>query len=163
MSDRWLFILLLAAAIGSGMIAGLFYTFSTFIMQALARLPTAAGAAAMQSINATILNPLFFSLFFGTAVACLIVLIAALLARDSPGAPCMIMGAALYLLGAILVTMVFNVPLNNALAASNPASSEGDAVWRSYLVRWTRWNHLRTIASLAAAVVLTIALCARQY
>jgi uncharacterized membrane protein len=162
MSRHWLSIALLAAAIGSAMIAGLFYAFSTFIMQALGRLPTAAGAAAMQSINATILNPLFFALFFGTAVACLIVLIAALVARDPPGAAYTIMGSALYLIGVILVTMMFNVPLNNKLAASNPASSAGDAVWRSYLVQWTRWNHLRTLASLAAAVVLTIALCARQ-
>jgi uncharacterized membrane protein len=158
MNDRWLFVLLLAAAIGSAMIAGLFYAFSTFIMQALGRLPTAAGAAAMQSINATILNPLFFSLFFGTAIVSLIVLIAALLASERPGALCTVTGAALYLVGAIGVTMAFNVPLNNALAATNPANSEGDAVWRSYLVRWTRWNHVRTLASLAAAVLLTIAL-----
>ena len=161
MNDRWLFVLLFAAAIGSGMIAGLFYAFSTFIMQALGRLSTAAGAAAMQSINTTILNPLFFSLFFGTAVACLIVLIAALVAPEPPGALCAVIGGALYLVGAIGVTMAFNVPLNNALAATNPTSVDGDAVWRSYLVRWTRWNHVRTLASLAAAVALTVALCAR--
>ena len=87
MNDQWIFILLLAAAIGSAMIAGLFYAFSTFIMQALGRLPTAAGAAAMQSINATILNPLFFALFFGTAAASLIVLIAALLAPERSRRP----------------------------------------------------------------------------
>jgi len=162
MSHDWFSIVLLAAAIGSAMIAGLFYAFSTFIMQALGRLPTTVGAAAMQSINATILNPLFFSLFFGTAIASLIVLIATLFASEHPGSLCAAIGGALYLVGAIGVTMAFNVPLNNRLAASNPASTEGDAVWRSYLVQWTRWNHVRTLASLAAAVLLTIALCAGQ-
>jgi uncharacterized membrane protein len=161
MSYHW-FPMLLAAAIGSAMIAGLFYAFSTFIMQALGRLPTAAGAAAMQSINATILNPLFFVLFFGTAAASLIVLIAALLAPEDPGALHVVIGGALYLAGVIGVTMAFNVPLNNRLAASNPANAEGDAVWRNYLVRWTRWNHVRTLASLAAAVLLTIGLCIGQ-
>jgi uncharacterized membrane protein len=159
MRHHLLDIVLLAAAIGSAMIAGLFYAFSTFIMRALGRLPTAAGAAAMQSINATILNPLFFSLFFGTAAACLIVSIGALLAPERPGALCVIIGGALYLAGAIVVTMAFNVPLNNGLAATNPATAECDAVWRRYLVRWTQWNHVRTLASLAAAVLLTIGLC----
>jgi uncharacterized membrane protein len=159
MSHHWFSVALLAAAIGSAMIAGLFYAFSTFIMQALGQLPTAAGAAAMQSINTTILNPLFFSLFFGTAIASLIVLIAALFASEHPGSFCASIGGALYLVGAIGVTMAFNVPLNNKLAASNPAAAEGDTVWRDYLVRWTRWNHVRTLASLAAAVLLTIGLC----
>jgi uncharacterized membrane protein len=160
MSHPWFSIVLLVAAIGSAMIAGLFYAFSTFIMQALGRLPTAAGAAAMQSINTTILNPLFFSLFFGTAAASLIVSIGALLAPERPGALCVIIGGALYLAGAIVVTMAFNVPLNNGLAGTNPAAAECDAVWRRYLVRWTQWNHVRTLASLAAAVLLTIGLCA---
>jgi uncharacterized membrane protein len=160
MSHPWFSIVLLVAAIGSAMIAGLFYAFSTFIMQALGRLPTAAGAAAMQSINTTILNPLFFSLFFGTAAASLIVSIGALLAPERPGALCVIIGGALYLAGAIVVTIGLKVPLNKGLAGTNPATAECDAVWRRYLVRWTQWNHVRTLASLAAAVLLTIGLCA---
>ena len=152
---------LLAAAIGSAMIAGLFYAFSTFIMQALGRLPTAAGAAAMQSINATILNPLFFSLFFGTAAASLIVSIGALLAPERPGALCVIIGGALYLAGAIGVTMTFNVPLNNRLAASDPASAEATlsgAVPRCGGRSGITYGR----SSLAAAVLLTIALCVGQ-
>ena len=158
MSHPWFSFVLLVAAIGSAMIAGLFYAFSTFIMQALGRLPTAAGAAAMQSINSTILNPLFFSLFFGTAAASLIVSIGALLAPERPGALCVIIGGALYLAGAIVVTMAFNVPLNNGLAG--PSGHRGVRRCLAPLpVRWTQWNHVRTLASLAAAVLLTIGLC----
>ena len=60
-------------------------------------------------------------------------------------------GAGLYVIGTVLVTMVFNVPLNNALAAVDPASGEGAAVWADYLRTWTNWNHVRTLAALAAS------------
>ncbi|WP_010496926.1 hypothetical protein [Paenibacillus elgii] len=56
-----LFGLTYASALGSGLIAGLFFAFSTFVMSALARLPAEQGIAAMQSINVTVLNPLFYT------------------------------------------------------------------------------------------------------
>ena len=57
------------------------------------------------------------------------------------------------------MTIVFNVPRNNALAAVDPASTSGAAQWTSYLTSWTAWNHVRTAAALAAAGSLTIGLC----
>ena len=50
-TDQWLFALTLFAALGCGLIAGVFFAFSTFVMKALARLPSGEGMAAMQSIN----------------------------------------------------------------------------------------------------------------
>jgi len=67
-------------------------------------------------------------------------------------------GAGLYVVGTVVVTMVFNVPLNNALAAVDPASSEGAAVWADYLRTWTNWNHVRTLAALAASGAFIFAL-----
>jgi len=60
--------------------------------------------------------------------------------------------------GTVLVTMVFNVPRNDALAAVDPASAEGARLWARYVVEWTAWNHVRTAAALAAATLLTVAL-----
>jgi uncharacterized membrane protein len=37
-------------------------------MKALARLPSAEAIAAMQSINITILNPVFLTVFFGNGI-----------------------------------------------------------------------------------------------
>jgi uncharacterized membrane protein len=54
--------------------------------------------------------------------------------------------------------MVFNVPRNNALAALDPASAEAAPHWRDYVASWTHWNHVRTVAALAAAACFTIAL-----
>src|SRR5687768_13749063 len=61
--------LTLLTALGSGLIGGVFFAFSTFVMRALARLPAAAGIAAMQGINVAVINPWFLVPFLGTAVA----------------------------------------------------------------------------------------------
>ncbi len=72
----------------------------------------------------------------------------------------MLSGGPVYLIGTILVTMAFNVPRNNALAAADPQSADGARLWVGYVTSWTAWNHVRTAAALAAAVLLTFALAA---
>lgn len=153
MFTNLLFALTLLSALGSGLIAGAFFAFSTFVMAALARLPAAHGIAAMQSINLVVINPWFLGVFVGTAAAC------ALLAWQEPGAMLLLAGALLYFAGTFLATMFFNVPLNDALAAVAPDSSEGASLWSRYLITWMNWNHVRTIAALAASAALTTALC----
>jgi uncharacterized membrane protein len=156
--DDLLFALTLFAALGCGLMAGLFFTFSAVVMKALARLPPSEGIAAMQSINVAIINPLFLAVFFGTAAACVIAVISSLLRWHDPGAVYLLVGGALYLVGSLLVTLVFNVPMNEALASVAPADSEGASLWASYLANWTAWNHVRAAAALAAAASLTVAL-----
>jgi len=138
------------AALGSGLMAGLFFVFSTFMMTALARLGAPQGIAAMQSVNVTILNPLFLSVFMGTALLSLGTGIATIWNWSAEGSGWLLAGSLLYLVGIILVTMVFNVPLNDAIAAADPASGEGAALWARYLDVWVKWNHVRTMAGLGA-------------
>jgi len=57
MFNNLLLALTLLSALGSGLIAGAFFAFSTFVMGALGRLPAAHGIAAMQSINVVVINP----------------------------------------------------------------------------------------------------------
>ena len=125
MSDDLIFVLTLVSALGCGLMAGLFFAFSVSVMKALARLPSAEGIAAMQSINVAIINPVFLAAFFGTAAACvLIIMIASLLRWHDPGAVYLLIGGAFYLIGTFLVTFVFNVPKNNALATVAPATRD---------------------------------------
>ncbi len=158
MSDGFLRVLTLTAALGCGLVGGMFFAFSTFIMKALNRLPPAQGIAAMQSINVTVINPLFMTAFFGTAAACAILTISSLLSWHRAGNTFLLVGCLLYLFGSILVTFAFNVPRNDALAAVDPASAEGARLWAGYVPGWTVWNHVRTAAALAAAAALSIAL-----
>jgi uncharacterized membrane protein len=153
--------LMLLATLGCGLIAGVFFAFSTFVMSALARLQPAQGIAAFQSIDVTVYNPWFMGAFLGTAASCLFLLVSSLLKLQQPGAAYLIVGSLLYLVGTVGVTIAFNVPLNDALAIVDPSSAEGANLWISFVPNWTNWNHVRTLAALAAAASLTIALCDR--
>lgn len=156
-----LLLLTLVAALGSGLIAGVFFAFSAFVMRALQRLPAPQGVAAMQSINVAVLNRSFLAVFVGTALACGVLAFLSLLRWDAPGAPLRLTGALAYLVGCFAVTMAFNVPRNDALEAVRPETAEAAALWARYLVEWTRWNTVRTLAALAAAVLFTLTLVHR--
>jgi uncharacterized membrane protein len=158
MMDGLLLALVFLSALGCGLMAGLFFAFSVAVMAALARLPPSQGIAAMQSINAVILNPLFRAVFFGTAALCALAMLSPLWTWGQPGALWRLLGGALYLTGGLLVTIARNVPLNQALAAFAPDGPGSADHWRDYVARWTAWNHVRTVACLAAAASLTAAL-----
>ncbi|TIX42339.1 MAG: DUF1772 domain-containing protein [Mesorhizobium sp.] len=138
------------AAIGSGVVGGVFFAFSNFIMPALARFPAGSGIAAMNSINITVITPAFMTALFGTALVCVVLAAGALIGWSQPGAFWLLAGALIYVVGNPIVTMMFNVPLNNALAAVDPASTNGAAVWATYLRDWVMWNHVRTITAIVA-------------
>jgi len=153
--------LLWFSAIGCGLLAGVYFAFSTFIMTALGRIDHARGISAMNAINSIILRSLFMPLFFGTTLASLILAVMTLFRWSEPGATAMLAGGLIYVAGMFLCTMFFNVPLNNALAAVDPASAETASVWARYRKDWTLWNHLRTIASTAACALYIAALTAK--
>ena len=152
------FALTFLALLGSGLMAGLFFAFSTSVMAALARLPTGDGAAAMNAINVVILNPVFLGVFMGTALICAVLAVKALLGWSQPGAAWLLAGSLCYLVGIFAVTVVFNVPLNDALAAVDPASAEGGAAWSRYLAQWVPWNHVRAVAGTASLACMAMAL-----
>jgi uncharacterized membrane protein len=154
-----IYLLTFVAALGSSLVAGIFFAFSNFVMRALGRILPAQGMAAMQSINVVVLNRWFFAVFFGTAVCCLALAISSFVRWQKPGAGYLLVGSLLYLIGTILVTIACNVPLNDALAAVDPSSADAGRVWTNFLKNWTKWNHVRTIAALAAAASFTLCLC----
>ncbi len=156
--DNLLFPLTLFAALGCALMAGLFFAFSVAVMDALTSRPPAEGIAAMQAINVAILNPVFGVVFFGTAVACVLLAIAAAARRFPSGATHVLLGCALYLIGTFLLTVVIHVPRNNALAALSPTASGSAALWLDYVPTWTAWNHVRAALSLAATASFIFAL-----
>jgi uncharacterized membrane protein len=78
---------------------------------------------------------------------------------NKEGSGYIIAGSLFYLVGTMMVTFAFNVPLNDALAIVDPASPEGANRWASYLVNWTNWNHVQTAGALLAAVAFYLAKC----
>jgi len=150
-------VLLAATAIGCAAMGGVFFAFSFFVMRALARLPPAQGVAAMQSINVVAITPVFMTALFGTAAACVAVAASALIEWRGLVSVYLLGGSLSYVIGTILVTMVCNVPLNNALAGMSPASGDAASFWLKYVRQWTAWNHVRTASGLVAAALLLTA------
>lgn len=148
-------------AVGCGLMAGLYFAFSTFIMTALERIPQAHGISAMQSINATILSSLFMPIFVGTTLASAALAALAIIRWSETGATAMLAAGVVYVIGMFVCTIVLNVPLNDALAAVDPGSAEAASVWSRYLKEWTFWNHVRTLTSTAACALYIAAIAAR--
>jgi len=153
-----IFTLRLLAALGCGLIAGVFFAFSSFVMKSLARLPVSEGIAAMQSINVVVLKSWFMTAFMGTAVVCVLALIYAFFRIHEPRGMFLLVGSVLYLAGTFVVTIAFNVPRNQVLASVAPADPNSASVWSNYVISWTAWNHVRTLAALAAAASFSVAL-----
>ena len=145
-------------AVGSAMMAGLFFVFSNFTMTALSRIKTEAGISAMQSINITIINPWFMALFFGTTIGGLVVSVVAAMNWDHPASAWALGGGGVYLAGCFLVTTCFNVPLNNRLAAINPMDPASAEMWAEYVAKWVPWNHIRTLTALSASAAYLLAI-----
>ena len=149
--------LTLLAALGSALMAGTFFAFSNFVMPALGKLPDQQGIAAMQSINQVVLNPIFLTVFTGTAVVAAILALLQLPQLGTLSSTLIILASFCYVVGTFGVTIVFNVPLNNALEAASPASAEAAEFWRRYLKDWVYWNTVRTVAPAIGLVLLMAA------
>src|ERR1044072_1728538 len=126
MATKFVFIVTLLSALGCGVIGGVFFAFSAFVMKALNALPAPQGIAAMKSVNVVVVNPLFLGVVVGTAGGCISLIFPSVFAWDKPGATLALVGGMLYLLGTFLVTMICNIPRNDALAGLHlldPASA----------------------------------------
>ena len=149
--------LTVAGALGSALVGGVFFAFSTFVMRALARLEPPQGIAAMQAINVTVITPLFMLALFGTGALSAVLAVWGVLELGEDFGPLLLAGGVLYVAGLVGTTMAYNVPRNDALAAAGADDAE---LWSRYLREWTAGNHVRTVAGLAAAAAFTIALIA---
>lgn len=145
--------LLTAAALGSGIIGGIFFAFSTFIMNSFSEIPNESGISAMNAINRVIVRSWFMPIFVGMVVLSIILVVIAIRNWEFSTGGLIIAGAALYVLASFVSTIVFNVPLNDRLATFDGKSAEAAEFWSVYLRDWTFWNHVRTVASLAASAM----------
>jgi uncharacterized membrane protein len=150
-------VLTFVCAIGAGVVAGVFFAFSTFVMQGLRRVPASSGLAAMQGINLAAPTPVFMAALLGTGLGCGALIVVAVTQWGDPGAPWALVGSVAYLVS-IVLTITYHVPRNDALAGVDVEAADAAERWRRYLAEWVPWNHARTVTCLVAAVLLTIAL-----
>lgn len=152
----------LAAALGSGLVAGLCFTFASFLMRSFDDLGAPQAIRAMQALNARILRSSAMGVWFGTLV---VGIVAAVLAEDSArvgglveARTLVIAATALYGVGALAITGRGNVPLNEALDLVDPDAPGAEQAWQRYRVRWGRWNAVRTVVCALASAGFALAL-----
>lgn len=148
--------IIVAAIVGAGIVTGLLFAFSNFVMRALAQLSDENGMRAMQEVNEKIINPVFLLFFLGTPLLCVIILVSACMNLDAFANILLLGGAVCYLVGPYGITMLCNVPLNNKLAKAE--HSQASDVWPDYQIRWQRWNHVRTCIGVLSILLLATGL-----
>lgn len=152
-------ITLALAAITTALIAGLFYSYSCSVNPGLQRLPDAGYISAMQAINKAILNPVFFLTFMGTLV---LLPLAAWLNYDGLSKRFLFLAAAtfIYVIGTSGVTILGNVPLNNALEAFNPDGASAKELYDARLAFEVPWNNLHAIRTFCSVIALVLVILA---
>jgi uncharacterized membrane protein len=140
----------------TGLVTGVYFTFSNSVLPGLDTLPPEQAYAAIRGINEKILNPPFLATFVGTPLAAIVTAILLLAGGDSAAAWWLFAAAAVYVAGAFVPTAAVNVPLNNTLA--RPAEpADAARLWTAFAPRWTRWNNLRVVASTISLLLTGIA------
>ena len=143
----------------SALISGFFYAYYCSVMPGFAATDPESAIRAMQGINAVVRNASFAFSFFGTLAFGAIAIV---LLVGVGGWPLRLalLGTAIYGLGAFMVTLLYSVPLNEALAGVTPAPQEAARIWQDYLEPWTFWNALRALMSVLALAAFTASLVA---
>jgi uncharacterized membrane protein len=157
MSTNWIVYACLAVGLSSALVAGVFQSFSDFVMRALIMADPAGGIEAMQMINRTVFRSVFLVMLLGLAPITLGFAAYAYFSLSGPVKLWIMSGAAIYIIGVFFVTMFGNVPMNNRLDAMNYETAEAINYWRTYGIVWTGWNHIRTFGSAATAVCFLLA------
>ena len=153
------FVLLQLSIVAYALVAGVFLAFSDFIMRSLALTGGAGGVEAMQVINREVFRWVFMALFLGMAAVSLIVAGYGAMHLTHPSGVLILLAGVVYLIGCFGVTIVFNVPMNEALAGMDVSEDATRAYWTGiYLPRWTFWNTVRTVACGVSAALLLFGL-----
>ncbi len=144
------------ATVLAGLFGGFFLTYSASVQLGLAEVDDLTYVRTFQAINATIRNPAFAVMFFGCVPA--IVLAWVLNRRTDRRAAVALAVGAMLCAAVVVITFVFNVPLNDELAGwVDPTAAEASVARAEFETVWNRWNLARTILSVAGASAVAVA------
>ena len=157
MTLNWIIYICLFLGLISALVAGVFQSFSDFVMRALIRAEPAAGVQAMQNINVTVFRSIFLASFLLLTPITIALAAYAWFYLSGYGQAYIITAAIIYVTTVFLVTIAGNVPMNEKLATMPHAAPQTHTYWETYGRIWTRYNHIRTLGSAATAVCLLLA------
>ncbi len=143
----------------SALSAGFFFAWSVSVILGTKKVGDFTYLEVMQSINREILNPAFFTIFFGSLLA--LILNTYFQFHTKPAFWLSLGAAAVYLFGTFGVTAFGNVPLNNALEAidlSKLSLEELREFRIQYEGKWNQLHNLRTTFGLVSFILLIISI-----
>lgn len=153
---------LIAAALGAGVVGGVLFAFSAFVMRGLDRLDPAAAVAAMQQVNmAAPRAPLMIPLVGTTLLSVALIVGGATMLRHGNATGWFVLAGAFLYLAAFAITGGYHVPRNDALANLDPKSAGAAVAWHTYAADWTRLNHVRAAAAIGSSLAFVLALTRR--
>ena len=154
--NRLLLPMSMLSLLSIGAIFGFFYAWVCSTMWGLDAIDPRLSIPAMQAMNASVRNPVFFPAFFLTPVILVTTAFIAARCQRKRSASLFAASAALYIAGALLITIMVNVPMNEAFAQVIVPTVRSVAleIWQAYSAPWQFWNTLRTVAS-GLALLLT--------
>ncbi|MBO2449192.1 DUF1772 domain-containing protein [Actinomadura barringtoniae] len=149
-------IVLIAATVLTGLVSGVFALYAHTIMPGLKKTDDRTFVGAFQALDRAIINPWFMVTFLGPVFLIGVAGVMHLGSDERARLGWLIAAFVLYLLTVIL-TIAVNVPMNDALkAAGDPAQIDVAKARADFNeAKWVAWNHVRTVASSVAFVILT--------
>ena len=147
---------LLTLSMATGLVAGVFLTFSDFVMKSLRATEPAGGTEAMQIINREVYRSIFMVLLIGMIPVSGAVAGFAIVFVNGPVATWLTAAGALYIIGVFFVSAGGNIPMNKRLEAMPQAGAAAQAYWPDYVRGWVRWNHIRWVTALGASICYAV-------
>jgi uncharacterized membrane protein len=138
------------------LMAGVFFAFSTFVMSSINKLPPENAVSIFQLINLEVPQSLFGILFAITPIFCVLVMIFSFWEKNKAATILIFVAGVVYLFGSLMITMFFNIPLNNELATVSVNTPNIQELWIKFYQPWIFWNHVRTVASVVSFVLIII-------
>ena len=143
-------IILALAILFTGLMAGIFFTWSNAVKPGIGKLSDLEYLKAFQSMNRVILNNAFRLVFAGALIAVALVPVFYFNLYPKNIFWVFVITLVIYWIGAFGVTILGNIPLNEILDKTNLESISSEEVKelrRSIEVKWNNLNLIRTISS----------------
>lgn len=157
MSPEFTLIFIQISVIAYALVAGVFLAFSDFVMTSLAKAEPAGAIQSMQIINREVFRTIFMVLLLGMSGVSPMMIVYAIVNDLGDARNWIVAAGTLFFVGTFIVTLIFNVPMNNRLDPIQFDSDEAATYWLQYVPVWRFWNWVRAIASALASICLLIA------
>lgn len=141
---------------------GFFFAWQSSTLRGLDMIAPAIAIEAMQAMNASVRNPLFGMVWFGTPLVLALAMAVAVRAGAGRAALLLCLALALHMTGVFGVTATINVPMNRALAEVEAHGPDAAAIWQAWSGRWQSANLIRMIAA-GGSLMLTAAALAPAF